>query len=229
MRTLQRQISAEIYFAEISEVESAETADLLKLISHEKQKKLMQYHFPIDRKLSLYAELLVRYKAMCLLDLTNNEIEFETNEYGKPHLKGYPEFYFNISHTRNAIAVAFSNETIGVDIEKIRDADLQIAQRFFTNSEQRYIGASLDDEYNRRFYEVWTKKEAYIKCIGTGLTTSLKSINVVDTKGAELIYIREIKKYILSVCCREFAAETPTFVMYTEDDLQLSFSKIATH
>lgn len=43
---------------------------------------------------------------------------FYKGEYGKPHINGYPNFYYNISHTSNAIAVAIANNPIGVDIEK---------------------------------------------------------------------------------------------------------------
>jgi hypothetical protein len=56
-----KQLSGRIYFAEISEIENSETADLMNLISDERQKKLNRYRFPIDRKLSLFAELLIRW------------------------------------------------------------------------------------------------------------------------------------------------------------------------
>lgn len=108
-----------IYFVEISEKENYELNNLLRFLSKEKREKLMRYQFPIDRKLSLYAELLVRKYVMHTLRINNDDIKFGTNQYRKPFLQGCPEIKFNISHTRNAIAVAFSNQEVGVDIEKI--------------------------------------------------------------------------------------------------------------
>lgn len=99
------QMSIEIYFTEISEEETVETTNLLKFVSEEKQNKLRRYRFPIDHKLSLYAELLMRRQVMHLLRLNNDEFEFGINENGKPFLPGYPSFHFNISHTSGSLQV----------------------------------------------------------------------------------------------------------------------------
>ena len=206
-----------IYFTEISETENVETADLMQLVSIEKREKLNRYRFQIDRKLSLYAELLVRQQAMFLLGLDNNEIEFGAKNHGKPFLRGHPAFHFNISHTRNAIAVAFSGSEIGVDIEKVQPPDYQIAERFFTSLEQGYIHSNKNPE--RAFYEIWTKKEAYIKYNGTGLTTPLKSFDVLDVGSDTSTYTHEINKYIISVYCKEFMTKEPHLIILTENEL----------
>lgn len=204
-----------IYFIEISETENVETTDLLQLVSIEKRKKLDRYRFQIDSKLSLYAELLVRQQAMCLLGLDNNEIEFGANNHGKPFLQGHPSFHFNISHTRNAVVAAFSNEEVGIDIEKVESADFEIINRFFTFSEKNYILSH--ENADRAFYEIWTKKEAYIKCIGTGLTKSLKTFNTLDNeKNYILMYVGE---YIISICCNESVPKSPHLIILTEKEL----------
>lgn len=208
------QINRKIYFMEISETESSVAADLIKLVSEERQEKLKQYRFPIDRKLSLYAELLVRRQVMHLLGLNNDEIEFGINEYGKPFFPGHPLFCFNISHTRNAIAVAFSNDEVGVDIEKIKPPDSQIAKRFFTSSEQDYIFSHKNPD--RAFYEIWTKKEVYIKCIGIGLAKPLKSFDTLDDESSISMYIGE---YIISICCNEPVTELPRLIILTVKEL----------
>jgi 4'-phosphopantetheinyl transferase len=204
---LQERMSIEVYFTEISEEETTKTTNLLKFVSEEKQNKLRQYRFPIDRKLSLYAELLVRQKAMHLLGLNNDEIEFVKNEYGKPCLQDYTSFHFNISHTRNAIAVAFSNDEVGVDIEKVKPFDFQIAKRFFNSSEQDYVISHANPD--RAFCEIWTKKEAYIKCIGMGFAKPLKSFDVLDDKSSISMCVGE---YIVSICCNKPVIEIPQFI-----------------
>ena len=211
-----------IYFTEISKEETAETTNLLNFVSEEKQSKLKRYRFPIDRKLSLYAEILVRQQAMYILGIKNDEIEFGINKHGKPFLKGHPSFYFNISHTWNAIAVIFSKEEVGVDIEKIKPPDFQVSKRFFTSSEQHYIFSH--EKPDRAFYEIWTKKEAYIKCIGIGLAQPLKSFDVLNDESSISMHVDE---YIISICYNKPVTELPHLIILTEKELIASFMKIS--
>lgn len=133
--------------------------DLMQFVSLTKRERIRKFHFSIDKKLSLYAELLVRIIACQSLQIKNKNIEFSVNEFGKPYLKdNLSNFHFNLSHTKNAVVVAVSNQEIGVDIEKITEANLEIALRFFTKLEYNYID-KLPDKRNERFYEVWTKKK----------------------------------------------------------------------
>ncbi|WP_313073333.1 4'-phosphopantetheinyl transferase family protein [Lacrimispora sp.] len=206
-----------IFFMEVSEKENNKTNNLLKLVSEKRQETLRRYRFPIDRKLSLYAELLVRKQAMRLLGLNNDEIKFGTNEYCKPFIQGHTQFQFNISHTRNAIAVAFSSHEVGVDIERINPPDYQISKQFFTFFEHNYILSHKNP--NRAFYEIWTKKEAYTKCIGTGLTKPLKSFDVLNTEISTLMYMYEIGEYIISYCSNEPTTEEHSFIILTEDEI----------
>jgi len=193
-------MSCVVYFAEISEFEDEdETEKLLSCVSNEKRQKLKRYHFPIDRKLSLYAELLVRQKATEDLQITNDSIKFSVNEYGKPYLQGYSDFHFNISHTRNALVATFSNDEIGIDIERIKPVDLKIADRFFTSDEQINIRQSENKDI--AFYDIWTKKEAYIKYIGKGLSIPLNSFSVLDEGVCSMMKTFQIQEYLVSVCC----------------------------
>lgn len=180
---------------EVSEEESPHSRDLMQLVSVAKRDKISKLCFEIDRKLSLYGEILVRRYISKTLGISNSNIIFETNSYGKPYLKGYPDFHFNISHTRNAVAVAFSEFEIGIDIEKIRDVDLRIAKRFFFGAEWEYI-VSMEDK-NRAFFEVWTKKEAYIKYQGKGLSIPLRSFDVFSD-AMPVFFTAELNGYIIS-------------------------------
>lgn len=73
------------------------------------------------------------------------------------HLLQAPPIQFNISHAGNYLACVIANEPVGVDIEIIKTANMQIAKRFFTPDETAY---TMHGHKNIRFYEVWTKKRA---------------------------------------------------------------------
>lgn len=189
-----------LYFIEISEMICSNIfMKLLSFVSMEKQEQISRFHYDVDKKLSLYAEILVRTVICESLSIQNNEIVFEKNEYGKPYLTAYPNFHFNLSHTRNAIAIAISNKPIGVDIERIKTADLRVAKRFFTEQEVDYI-TKLGINVDKHFCEVWTRKEAYIKYIGKGLSVPLNSFDVFIGNTFRHILTIEKNGYIISAC-----------------------------
>ncbi|NLB41548.1 MAG: 4'-phosphopantetheinyl transferase superfamily protein [Clostridiales bacterium] len=168
------------------------------IVSEEKRNRLKAYNFSVDKALSLYAELLVRWQVSRILDISQADIFFVQNEFGKPFLQGYSDFHFNVSHTRNAIAVAFSNSPIDIDVERVRSFDLKIARRYFMPQELDYILQASNQDYAS--YEIWTKKEAYIKYLGKGLSIPLTSFNVLDNKISSIMNTKEQCKYIISVC-----------------------------
>lgn len=189
-----------LYYMSVDEFLNKVTfKQLLSFLSKERQKQLMKLNYDIDKKLSLFAEIIVRIIICQKLNVNNSKLVFEKNEYGKPYIKGYTNLYYNISHTRNAIVVAFSDKPVGVDIEKVKHIESQIAKRFFTFEEQMYI-SKYPEKIDKHFYEVWTKKEAYIKYLGQGLSIKLNSFNVFSNVISKQIKSFEIDDYIVSVC-----------------------------
>ena len=214
--------NTEIIFLEISDSSDSIDKNLLRFVSNERQERIKKYRFDIDQKLSMYSELINKYKIYKELKLLDNEITFSTNQKGKPFLLNHSNFQFNISHTRNALVVAFSNEEVGIDIESIKLFDMQIANRFFTSAEQDYIISHKDQNY--AFYDIWTKKEAYIKYIGTGLSTPLNSFNVLDNSINSMFHTYTINNYIVSLCMNESTSDKPKLIVTKEEDLCLIFS-----
>ena len=199
-------------------------SNLLILVSPDKQKRISKFRFDIDRKLSLYSELLVRHKIREDLGIPNSEIVFSKNEHGKPYLQGYNDYHFNISHTKNAIAAAFSKKDIGVDVERIQPCDMKIAERFFSPEETAYIRNQPDND--KAFYEIWTKKEAYIKYLVTGLSTSLQSFSVLQSEIDTTIYTFNKGEYIVSVCYEDVIDKKPTAVILTETELEIMLKNL---
>ena len=103
-------------------------------------------------------------------------LTYTEDEHGKPWLDkkvqaGAGAVHFSISHTKNAIAVAIADRPVGIDVEAVvspaRIADVHFIERTMSTDEQQTIRAAADP--CRLFTELWTKKEALVKAIGTGL------------------------------------------------------------
>ncbi len=172
---------------------------LCRFVEQDKQTRIKQFTSDIDRKLSLYADLFIRMIICQKFGITNDEIIFGKGAYGKPFVVNFPNFHYNLSHTRNAIAVAISCNEIGIDIEKINNNHKEIAARFFTEDEYQYIYCTKAYQ-DRRFYEIWTMKEAYIKCIGKGLSMQLNSFTVLNSN-SDLKCSSSFKDdYVVSFC-----------------------------
>lgn len=193
-------LNNKIYFVEINEtINKNSFIKYNRLISIEKQYRLLNMKSDMNKKLSLYADLFVRYIICQTFKIKNSELQFVLNKYGKPYLNNNFGLYFNISHSHNAIVVVVSNRPVGVDVEKIVKTNLKIVQRFFDEDEQNYI-FSKDFDRDIRFYEVWTKKEAYMKYLGKGLHIPLNSFSVINKIIKNFFKTYRINKYQISVC-----------------------------
>jgi len=127
------------------------------------------------------------------------QLKLSKTENGKPYFENASELKFNISHSKDMIAVAFSNNEIGIDIEKLRKCNTKIANRYFAKAEIDYINCSVFNK-NKRFFEIWTKKEAFLKKSGTGITVPLNSFDVTSEEISKDIKTFIRKDFIVSVC-----------------------------
>lgn len=153
--------------------------NLLFYVSNEKAAQIKKLYSNMDRKLSLYAQVAVKLIVQKNFGININDIVIVNDELGKPYIEGHEDIFFNISHTHNVIAIAFSDNKVGVDIEKITENSLEIAKRFFTEKENEYI-TNISIDPMKGFLEIWTKKEAFIKYLGLGLRKSLNDFCVVN-------------------------------------------------
>ena len=191
----------ELYFFQISDVlKDGRIFDkFIHLLSREKQQRLGRIRCDISRTLSFYSELIARHLICKKYNVKNENLVFSKNKYGKPYVTNIADCHFNISHTKNAVAVAISDTPVGIDTEKIKTADKKVAGSFFYKDEFDYIISSDDGGIDKRFFEVWTKKEAYIKYLG-GSISMLKSFSVFSDVISNKISTYQLNKYVLSVC-----------------------------
>ena len=103
------------------------------------------------------------------------EVKIVTNEHSKPSLSGMPGLHFNISHSGDWVVSAFSEKPVGIDIEKIKRVNLQVAHRFFSSPEIGFLNEVMENERDLWFLKLWTIKESYLKALGTGLSRSMSS------------------------------------------------------
>ena len=140
--------------------------------------KIDSFRFSADKQRSLIGGLIVRQFYAKELKIDPFQLEFEYNEHEKPALKNYPKAHFNISHSGDYVVVAFSDCSVGIDIEKNKGNRLKVAKRFFTREELDDLFAfSVEKEQIEYFYQLWTLKESYMKAIGKGISMSLSSFS----------------------------------------------------
>ena len=148
------------------------------LMSEEKNRRVDRFRFEDDKKRTVVGEMLARGAISEWCSVPEESIAFEIAEHGKPYAKNL-NIEFNISHSADMVVCVVDNNPVGVDIEKIRPVDLNTAKRIFGEEEIRYIFECIPEieDYNhylnaavlQRFFELWTKKEACGKLVGTGL------------------------------------------------------------
>ena len=176
---------------------------LLLLVSREKQLRIKRYHAYRDAQNALLGDVLARMLICRATGRSNKQLEFTTNEYGKPSLITDTHIHYNISHAGHCIACAIDDEPVGIDIERIKPIDIKIAERFFAPDEILYITSLKDNLLVRRFYEVWTKKESRIKYEGKGLSKPLPSFSVCTPTDQDVVFYHEVfcnDEYIGNVC-----------------------------
>jgi len=115
------------------------------------------------------------------LGVTPQALQFLVSEYGKPAIAGDSNLRFNVSHTHGLAVLAFIREReIGVDIEKITPTPdaRKLAERFFSQVERAALEPLSGNELQAAFFRCWTRKEAYIKARGVGLSLPLDQFDV---------------------------------------------------
>jgi 4'-phosphopantetheinyl transferase len=134
--------------------------------------------------------LLARYM-MC----DPRELAFTFGPQGKPALRERSRLRFNIGHSGGLALYAFAVDCeIGVDVEEVRgNAELErIAARFFCEAEASAL-SSIGDERLRReaFFRCWTRKEAYVKAVGGGLSLPLDhfQVSLLPDEPARFVHI----------------------------------------
>ena len=157
-----------------------EFAWLGSLCSPAERKRASHFASPIDRHQRLAARGLLRRVLASYLELPPEHIEFSTGPFGKPQLAACPApVAFNVSHSEGIVALAVCRHIeVGIDIEAVRPIEEPIAGLVLTEREQILLSTLKGEEWQDAFYRAWTRKEALVKAMGTGLNHPLQNLEV---------------------------------------------------
>ena len=165
------------------------TAALERLLPETEIARLADFRAESPRRLHLLARGLQRSMLTRLLPGTApRDWQFERSGSGRPSLS-HPhgiDVDFNLAHSRGLVAMALGRGVrIGIDVERFeRRRSLEIARRYFSVREIAALESLPADAQPRRFVELWTLKEAYLKAIGTGIAGGLGSMTFDWREGA---------------------------------------------
>ena len=143
-----------------------------------------RFYFERDRHAFIGRRAILRDVLSAYLNMDPSELRFNLDEFGKPRLKGHREggdLSFNLSRSRGLVLVAVALERdVGVDVEFIDSAvsSEEVAQRFFSANEIAALNAIPESLRLEAFFQCWSRKEAYIKARGMGLSIPLDSFDV---------------------------------------------------
>ena len=182
-------MKTKVYIADTSPLrDGAVFSRRLTCVSGERLNKINRCAKHDDKIRSLAAGLLLE-KALDDIGISDREIRIGDN--GKPYLANGTVF-FNLSHSGERVMCAVSDMEVGCDVQRIGEANLKIADSFFSPYERGLL-SSIEDENAKikMFYRLWTFKESYVKALGTGLKTPLKSFSVTAEESVNGYYFKE--------------------------------------
>ena len=159
-----------------------------------------RFHFSHHRDRFIAARGVLRRALAHCLGTEPDKLEFAYGTHGKPELAGAfanSGFKFNLAHCENLALIAITyRRRIGVDLERIRllrDMS-ELVSRFFSGREVAAFHNLTDQQKPEAFFNLWTRKEAWLKATGEGISQYLAEVEVSFLPGeaAELLHLPRI-------------------------------------
>jgi 4'-phosphopantetheinyl transferase len=149
-------------------------------LSVDESERADRFHFAADRHRFIVSHVALRNILSRYLNCGPEDLTFSVNQYGKPSLNDH-KLEFNLSNSGDFALIAVTLERkVGVDVERIRsDMEFEsIASRYFSQGEVSEFLTLHPEQRVAGFFTCWTRKEAYIKAQGLGLSLPLESFDV---------------------------------------------------
>ena len=184
-----------IWFLKLSDAESYITS-LSQLLSEDEQARAARFVSHSDKIRFTIARGVLRQLLSAYTGRPARSIQLAYGRHGRPALTAFParSINFNLSHSGEHAYFALSREgDVGIDIERIRPYSpayrLRLAKRFFSEREYSAIERLSTSTAEQAFFACWTRKEAYIKAHGLGLSLPLSqfSVSVDPSSAAQLL------------------------------------------
>jgi 4'-phosphopantetheinyl transferase len=181
---------------------------LKRYLSPDETIRAERFHFQKDREHFIIARGKLRIILSRYLGIGPEKVSFRYNAFGKPSLASeYREcpLRFNVSHSNEVALYAMAwNRVVGIDIEYMRPISeaREISARFFSLNERRMLDALPADQRLEMFYQFWTRKEAYAKARGDGLSRPLAQFDtsLIPKTRSNLIPIHDKSQNMAHFC-----------------------------
>jgi 4'-phosphopantetheinyl transferase len=174
-----------------------EVESLRRLLSPEELERAERLIFPDHSRRFIVARGCLRRILARYLDIAPGDIRFDYAPQGKPRLAArhvpVPPLHFNLAHSDELALIAVTGiAPIGIDVERIRPEcpGEQIARHFFSVGEIDRLGRLDPEQRASAFFRCWTRKEAFIKATGHGLSRPLDQFEVTLAPGEAASLLR---------------------------------------
>lgn len=154
---------------------------LWELLSLDEQERAQRFHFERHRQAFVVARGALRTILSRYVGVPASTLSFAYGRQGKPRLAMAGSLQFNLSHSGEIALLGVTHlQTVGIDVEQIRELPdmLGVAEHFFARAEYEQLLQLPTNRHPQAFFECWTRKEAYLKAIGEGLTRPLDQFRV---------------------------------------------------
>lgn len=149
-------------------------------LAPDERERAARFIFDRDRNHYIIARGFMRLRLGAYLGIGPETVSFTTNAHGKPRLNGHDmALNFNLSHSGGQAVLAVSPDfELGVDIERCREIRDDLANRYFSPGENAALANLHPSERKAAFFRCWTRKEAFVKAVGSGMSLAFHSFEV---------------------------------------------------
>jgi 4'-phosphopantetheinyl transferase len=166
--------------------------ELNAVLAQNELQRAARFRFENDRNEFVFSRGFLRRLLAGYLAASPQELVFQYTEFGRPVLDDAGGVEFNVSHSGGVVLLAFAlRRRIGIDVERIRRdfSTVEIAEHFFSEEERTALRGLSEGQRHEAFFRCWTRKEAFIKALGEGLSHPLHQFDVALAAEADPIML----------------------------------------
>ncbi|MDI9339724.1 MAG: 4'-phosphopantetheinyl transferase superfamily protein [Sediminibacterium sp.] len=199
----------EVWYCDIKTFSEEEFYSLLRHFTVNERQEIFSFKQMGDRLFRLMGRWIIYH----VMQKPFGSVKFSAN--GKPYVDDGR--YFNVSHAGTIVTVAFSDSEVGVDIEELRNGEFSDIIREFHIQEQDFLASVNPEGKNEAFFKIWTRKEAFLKAIGLGISKGMSWSNGLCSMinyGSEEWYIQSydvVSGYTIALCQSKVPCEPILF------------------
>ena len=153
---------------------------LEKLLTQEEKQHAARFRQEKDANLYIVTRANLKLLLADVYCMPPEKMIIAAGVNGKPRLNDYAGIHFNVSHTHERAVIALSKHRIGIDLEHMNPAFdfASVAEFACSAAELKLLSETVSPR--TEFFKLWTRKEAFLKGLGTGLVNDLKTITCAD-------------------------------------------------